>query len=148
MNLNEMGMHPGAQMSREEEIGSVYGQEPPISNLELAIEDCIQQKESQGISRCEAEPLCRQEVGMPMDDEMPSLEKDPEIPFQEGKDSSPDEGDTEKDSKPSEDEKVHRHNTPDKPDVGITSRIDKKHQEKEKTMKESVNRTLRVTIKR
>ena len=63
-----------------------WEQEPPMSNQELAIEDCVEQKVAQGMTPCEARPACEQEMGMgaPMGEPV-ALEKDPEIPFQEGK---------------------------------------------------------------
>jgi len=61
-----------------------WEQEPPMSNQELAIEDCVQQKVAQGMTPCEARPACEQEMGVNVPPEEPvGLQKDPEVPFQE-----------------------------------------------------------------
>ena len=89
MNLNEMGMHPGAHIDSDEAIGSVYGQEPPMSDQEVAIEQCVEEKTMMGMSGCEARPACEEEVagvdiGDPMN--MPPGEANrftQDVPFQE-----------------------------------------------------------------
>ena len=61
-----------------------WEQEPPMSNQELAIEDCVEQKVAQGMTPCEARPACEQEMGMnaPMEEPV-GMQKDPGMPFQE-----------------------------------------------------------------
>ena len=63
-----------------------------MSSQELAIEDCVEQKVAQGMSACQARPACEQEMGMGAAMEEPiGMQKDTDVPFQEGKDKKPDE---------------------------------------------------------
>tara|TARA_R110000824_G_scaffold178785_2_gene358655 strand:- start:443 stop:1255 length:813 start_codon:yes stop_codon:yes gene_type:complete len=86
MNLNEMGMGMGA--GAMDPMGGMSGEEmypeEPMSPEEMAIQDCIKEKEMQGMSPCEAGPACEEEMSMGQP-EMP-MEQPPEhIPFQESK---------------------------------------------------------------
>ena len=60
-----------------------WEQEPPMSNQELAIEDCVEQKVAQGMTPCEAKPACEAEI---LTGEQPDVVgMSPDIPFQESK---------------------------------------------------------------
>ena len=60
-----------------------WEKEPPMSNQELGLGECIEAKIAQGMSGCEAEALCRNEMGV--EQEPIAVERDPELPFQEEK---------------------------------------------------------------
>lgn len=84
MNLDKLKEGLGAGPMDPLGGESSWEQEPPMSNEELAIEDCVQQKVEQGMTPCEARPACEQEMGMHAPPEEPmGLQKDPEMPFQE-----------------------------------------------------------------
>jgi len=84
MNLNEMGMGAGPM----DPMGGMSGEEmypaPAMSPEEQAIEDCIKEKEMQGMSPCESRPMCEEEMSMGQQ-EMPMEQPPAHIPFQEVK---------------------------------------------------------------
>lgn len=56
---------------------------PPMDDREVAIESCVQQKVSQGMSACDARPQCEQEMAMAAPEGQPPMQMNPEMPFQE-----------------------------------------------------------------
>lgn len=85
MDLSKLKEGIGAGVSDPLGGEVAWEKEPPMSDQELAIEDCVQQKVAQGMTPCEARPACESEMGAHAPAEEPlGLQKDPEIPFQEG----------------------------------------------------------------
>jgi hypothetical protein len=86
MNLDNLKEGMGAHA--DDPMGGMQAQEmmpePPMTNMEVAMEDCMQGKVSQGMSVDEAKFACMREM---QNNAMaqPAGERDPMMPFQEGK---------------------------------------------------------------
>ena len=83
-NLNEgMGAHA------DDPMGGMQAQEmmpePPMTNMEVAMEDCMRAKMSEGMSMDEAKFACMREMQNNAMAQAPAGERDPMMPFQEGK---------------------------------------------------------------
>jgi len=85
MDLSKLKEGIGAGVTDPMGGQTSWEQEPPMSDQELAIEGCVQQKVAQGMTPCEARPACEQEMGVGAAQEPVGLQRDPEIPFQEEK---------------------------------------------------------------
>ncbi len=169
MNLNE-GFGAGVM----DPMGGQSSMEmaPPMDQSEVRVEQCIEEKVMMGMSACEARPVCEKEMGLPMAKEQPSAPIDPGMPFQEAKDnveenldnlkgglkdymkgkssksddSSDDDSDKEEES--SDEEKSKDGKMPMKTD---TKDADNDGDTKDKVpafVKESLNRKIRVKIRK
>jgi len=87
MNLGKLNEGIGAHA--DDPMGGMQAQEmmpePPMSNMEMAMEECMQGKISQGMSMDEAKFACMREMQNNQMAQPPAGERDPMIPFQEGK---------------------------------------------------------------
>ncbi len=167
MNLNE-GFGAGVMDPMGGETS--MDMEPPMDQNEVRIEQCVEEKTMMGMSPCEARPLCQKEMETPMAQEQPSMPRGPEMPFQEAKDNveenldnlkgglkdymkgksskSDDSNDDDKEEESSDNEESKDGKMPMKTD---TEDADKDGDTKDKVpsfVKESLNRKIRVNIKR
>jgi hypothetical protein len=87
MNLDNLKEGMGAHA--DDPMGGMQAQEmmpePPMTNMEVAMEDCMQAKMSKGMSMDEAKFACMREMQNNAMAQAPAGERDPMMPFQEGK---------------------------------------------------------------
>ena len=87
MDLGKLNEGMGAHS--DDPMGGMQAQEmmpePPMSNMELAMDDCMQAKMAEGMSMDEAKFACMREMQDNPMAQPPASERDPMMPFQEGK---------------------------------------------------------------
>ena len=87
MDLSKLSEGMGAHA--DDPMGGMQAQEiypePPMSNMDVAMEDCMQAKMSQGMSMEEAKFACMRDMESRAMAQSSAGERDPSMPFQEGK---------------------------------------------------------------
>ncbi len=87
MDLSKLSEGMGAYA--DDPLGGMQAQEmmpePPMTNMEVAMEDCMRAKMSEGMSMDEAKFACMREMQDNTMAQAPAGERDPSMPFQEGK---------------------------------------------------------------